>query len=262
MRPPCTVDDLLRDARVRTDAGGVAGEDAYSLRRLEEDFAAAVRHGTAGGGYPRPALGSFYPVPGDDRTDPPAAGPPPRREKAAHDLRTLSAWAVRTPRAAHHLAGLASTHQMEPDGALVFGCLLHLADRDDQAEFLWQFAAGAGKAASAECLHLLHTTRGDLRQARHWAVQAADLDTGEGEAPRAREARPLTSPLLLRTWRALRRREPAAGLTADLFHTRAGTLPPTVTTAVQRLVPASAPFPTPLWPDASLADRLRESTRG
>jgi hypothetical protein len=261
MRPPCTVDDLLGDARVRTDAGPLTGGEADSLRRVEEDFAAAVRHGTAGGGYPRPALGSVYPVPGYDRAEPPPGGSP-RREKAAHDLRTLSAWAVRTPRAAHHLAGLASTHQMEPDGAMVFGCLLHLADRDDQAEFLWQFAAGAGKAASAECLHLLHTTRGDLRQARHWAGQAADLDNGEGEAPpRVREAGPLTSPLLLRTWRALRRREVAASLTADAFHTRAGTLPPTVTTAVQRLVPASAPFPTPLWPDASLAERLRESTQ-
>ncbi|WP_435885783.1 hypothetical protein [Streptomyces lydicus] len=40
---------------------------------------------------------------------------------------------------------------------------MHLAGRDEQAEFLWQFAAGAGKSASAECRYLLHLPRGELR---------------------------------------------------------------------------------------------------
>ncbi|MCF6523139.1 hypothetical protein [Streptomyces sp. JJ36] len=172
----------------RRDTGGEEWRDAAgkewreaALRRLEDDAADAVRraaaHGsTSRGGFPQPAIGRTTRAPWTGR---PAAVP--RRERAARDLRTLSSWAIRSPHAARHLAGLASTRQIEPDGALVFACLLHLADRDDQAEPLWQFAAGAGKAASAECLYLLHLTRGELRQARHWAHEATALDATDDD---------------------------------------------------------------------------------
>ncbi|MGW0580456.1 hypothetical protein ACWD25_31880, partial [Streptomyces sp. NPDC002920] len=56
-------------------------------------------------------------------------------------------------------------------------CLLSLADAGDGAQWWWQFAAGAGNATAAYCLHLFHFGRGELRDADHWAHQAVTLDT-------------------------------------------------------------------------------------
>jgi hypothetical protein len=64
---------------------------------------------------------------------------------------------------------------IDPDGALHFACVLSLADEPTGAQFWWQFSAGAGNAIAAYCLHLFHLGRGDLRDADHWAYQAASL---------------------------------------------------------------------------------------
>ncbi|MEE1928634.1 hypothetical protein V1J52_10580 [Streptomyces sp. TRM 70351] len=248
MQPPRTLDDLLNDARAFPHDHPGAEEGRASRHRLEDAAAEAVARGAARGGPPPPAA-------------------LPRRERAARELRQLSYWAVHGPGAAQLIAALAATHQIDPDGALVFACLLHLADRDEQAEFLWQFAAGAGKPAAAECLYLLHLTRGELRHARHWARQAADLDTADS-APRCerrparppaarREPRPLTSLMLLRTWRALRRHETAGSWTAGTFHTRTGTLSRALAHAVQSLKGDPDPDTSLLpWPDPTLARHL------
>ncbi|WP_420823475.1 hypothetical protein [Streptomyces natalensis] len=150
---------------------------------------------------------------------------------------------------------------------MTFACLLYLADRDEQAEFLWQFAAGAGKPASAECLHLLYITRGELRHARHWAYQASALDAGESRpghsAPDPRsEPAPLNSLMFLRALRILRR--PDAAITAErwnteCFYIQAGTLSGPLTAAVQSLTAeATAEADALLWPDLALADQLHE----
>ncbi|MBT2384543.1 hypothetical protein [Streptomyces sp. ISL-11] len=57
---------------------------------------------------------------------------------------------------------------LEPDGALVLGCVLQLADREDSARFWWQFAAGAGDNAAACCLYLHHMALGERREADLW----------------------------------------------------------------------------------------------
>ncbi|KJY23953.1 hypothetical protein VR44_36755, partial [Streptomyces katrae] len=39
------------------------------------------------------------------------------------------------------------------DSALLFGCLLHLTDRLEAAQFWFQYAAGAGSRTAAQCLY-------------------------------------------------------------------------------------------------------------
>jgi hypothetical protein len=258
-----TLDDLLADARAFTyDVGLEEEEEWASRRRIAHDYAEALRRGRTGGGFPQPALGPASL--GIAEGGRPALS---RREQAARELRTLSSWAIRSPGAVGLIAELATTHQIDPDSALVFACLLHLADRDDQAEVLWQFSAGAGKPASAECLYLLHTTRGELRQARHWAHQAADLDHADEVPLRARlvdaacrERAHLTSLMLLRSWRALRGTDTGPGLTISTFHAGAGTLSRAMTRAIQALkAEPDVEFGPLSWPDRTLADQMQEA---
>lgn len=66
------------------------------------------------------------------------------------------------------LAQFLSSRIPEPDGAMVLGCVLQLAGREDSARFWWQFAAGAGDQKAACCLYLHHTALGELREAELW----------------------------------------------------------------------------------------------
>ncbi|PYC72352.1 hypothetical protein C7C46_25785 [Streptomyces tateyamensis] len=66
----------------------------------------------------------------------------------------------------------------EPRGGLVFGCLLDLTGLPFEAQWWWQFAAGAGDLTAAYCLYLHHIRAGELREADHWFRQAAHLDEG------------------------------------------------------------------------------------
>ncbi|MFE1776008.1 hypothetical protein [Streptomyces sp. NPDC059008] len=259
---PRTLDDLLHDARAFPDDDFGEAQERASRRQLEEDFNDAVRHGSAWGGYPHPAILQ----PTFATSGRPAAAA--RRERAARQLRVLSTWTIRGPHAARHIASLATTHQIDPDSSMAFACLLHLAGRDEQAEFLWQFAAGAGKSAAAECLYLLYLIRGELRHARHWARQAADLDAGDADprpphppsSPR-REFEPLTSLMLLRALRILRRQTTRATerWTMETFCARAGALSRSLAAAVQRLtVEPTAEADALAWPDLALADQLHE----
>ncbi len=261
MSEPRTLDDLLNDARAFPidDLDQGEEEELADCRRLAVACLNAAQRGRADGGFPQPVLG-----PGRlPAVAPGRPAPVSRVEQAARELRALSAWAVRSPRAADHISDLATQHQIAPDNALIFACLLHLADCDDQAEALWQFSAGAGKALSAECLHLLHTSRGELRQARHWAQQAAALDSPEEahppQRPRpdgSRDAGPLTSSMLLRAWRALRGTD-TSGLTIATFHAHAGTLSRSMTAAIQGLQSESSTwFGLLTWPDRPLADQV------
>ncbi|RMI43430.1 hypothetical protein [Streptomyces triticirhizae] len=99
------------------------------------------------------------------------------QDQAGRDLAEFSRIIIRTSHAATDIAGL--VHQIDPDGAMVFACLLHLSGRHEGARFWWQFSAGAGKSTAALCLYLLHLQQGDMRDARHWAEQALDLDAQE-----------------------------------------------------------------------------------
>ncbi|MEU2560949.1 hypothetical protein ABZ626_16665 [Streptomyces longispororuber] len=113
----------------------------------------------------------------------PEGQPPTPLERAEADLRAVSIMLLRSEATAQHLARLADV-PVDADGALYFGCLLHLVQERDGALWWWQFAAGAGSGAAAHCLYLLHLCRGELRDAYHWAHQALILGAHVQRVPR------------------------------------------------------------------------------
>ncbi|MCG3044061.1 hypothetical protein L7D48_26375 [Streptomyces sp. S1A] len=130
-------------------------------------------------------------------TCPPSARPPANpdtgwryrtvHEQAAHDLDLAISLVVGSPGAAGSLARLIDHRRTEPEGALVFACLLHLVGHRDAAQFWWQFAAGGGSRTAAFCLCLHHRRLGEFRDADHWRRQAALLGSARtaARAPRS-----------------------------------------------------------------------------
>lgn len=137
-----------------------------------------------------------------DRSRPPAgtvcgtAASPPRRHAAVDDLVLDAACHVRAARALDDLtwtlvesrdfaevALAADSWPHGEDSALLFGCLLHLADRTEGARFWFQYAAGAGSRTAARCLHLHHLARAEVRTARHWKQQVQALPPDEHMPP-------------------------------------------------------------------------------
>lgn len=92
-------------------------------------------------------------------------------ERARRDLKAICLDSVCAPDAAAHLDSFTGM-RTDLAGAVVFGCLLHLAGMREGARFWWQFAAASGSAraaAAAYCLFLDHSRRGEHHDARHWA---------------------------------------------------------------------------------------------
>ncbi len=92
-------------------------------------------------------------------------------ERARRDLKAICLASVCAPDAAMHLDAFTCL-RTDLSGAVVFGCLLHLAGMREGARFWWQFAAASGSAraaAAAYCLFLDHSRRGEHHDARHWA---------------------------------------------------------------------------------------------
>ncbi|WP_243760977.1 hypothetical protein [Streptomyces sp. YIM 98790] len=170
MRAEDGLDALLADAAV--PAGGAGAEEiAASRLRIEHELAEVAWQETLHRDtHPRRFLAR-----------PEAPLPVSLPEQAAHDLLALSARVIRDSRAVGNMAGLVDSPRIEPDGALTFACLLHLAGNTDGAQFWWQFCAGAGGSTAALFLYLLHLQRGELRDAQHWAAQAAELEERGGE---------------------------------------------------------------------------------
>ncbi|CAL9617547.1 hypothetical protein SUDANB58_05758 (plasmid) [Streptomyces sp. enrichment culture] len=110
-------------------------------------------------------------------TPAPAGHFPTLHEQADKRLAALSAQLLHHRDAAEHITQLVN-EGIDADGALRFGCLLNLADEPGSARFWWQFSAGIGNSTAAYCLHLYHLARGELRDADHWALQAAALADG------------------------------------------------------------------------------------
>lgn len=118
---------------------------------------------------------------------------PTRLDCADGHLTALSCHLLRSDHAAQHLAGIADD-PVDIDGALHFGCLLNLAAKSEGAQWWWQYAAGAGNATAAYCLHLFHLRRGDLRDAEHWMSQALALDIDINFARRPQQRNWLRTP--------------------------------------------------------------------
>ncbi|MGH3312801.1 MAG: hypothetical protein ACRDP3_19840, partial [Streptomyces sp.] len=97
-------------------------------------------------------------------------------EQAAHDLDLAVALVVNAPEAAVSLSRLVDDQEhIAPEGALVFGCLLHLVGYREAAQFWWQFAAGGGSRTAAFCLCLHHRRHGEFRDAGYWRAQSERL---------------------------------------------------------------------------------------
>ncbi|GGS30453.1 hypothetical protein Snoj_33780 [Streptomyces nojiriensis] len=186
--PLCELDAALADATVLAEE--YAGYDEGAARRRIARRIVADRA--------RSAIGT---------TGPPGAVTPPPRGQAASafasactaatdDLILDAACHVRAARGLDDLtwclvesrpfAELALDADSWPHGAesaLLFGCLLHLADRMEDAQFWFQYAAGAGSQTAARCLYLLHLARAEVATARHWKGQARTLPPEEHLPP-------------------------------------------------------------------------------
>lgn len=171
-----SVDTVLDEAHVLdneySDFNTSASLDRIARRALRstasalEDQARRARHGTA------TATSS---APGEE----PAAAPPAaEHDKAGQRLEMLATLIVRDHGAVRAMSRLVDDASIDPAGALVFACLLYLADRGDGAQFWWQFAAGAAGtagAAAAGCLVLHHMQHAEPRTALYWQHQIHTL---------------------------------------------------------------------------------------
>lgn len=125
---------------------------------------------------------------------------PTECEQATHDLDLAVSLVINAPEAAASLTDLVDDQEsIAPEGALVFGCLLHLTRYREAAQFWWQFAAGGGCRTAAFCLCLHHRRHGEFRDADHWRAQSARLArrarTPGAPCPRPRQP-PAARPLL------------------------------------------------------------------
>lgn len=93
------------------------------------------------------------------------------RSDAAGALRALCRSMVAEADVLHQLSTFVGDRTLDPDGAIVLGCVLQLAAREDSARFWWQFAAGAGDMSATCCLYLHHLSLGETREADWWRAQ-------------------------------------------------------------------------------------------
>lgn len=118
---------------------------------------------------------------------------PSEHEQAAFELGLVVALVLGAPEASRGLDLLVNARRIQPEGAEVFGALLHATGRVESAEFWWRFAAGSGSGTAAYCLHLHHLTLGETDDAdywRAWSDQLAATERPPGPGP-LRMNRPL-----------------------------------------------------------------------
>lgn len=118
---------------------------------------------------------------------------PTVHEQAGHDLDLAASLIVDAPQAHLALSRLLDADPIDPEGALVFAALLHLAGYADPSQFWFEFAAGAGSHTAALCLVLLHQQRSEHRTAAYWRTQ---LRARSPKRRRAVTAPPKHTPLL------------------------------------------------------------------
>ncbi|RAJ59943.1 hypothetical protein K378_04640 [Streptomyces sp. Amel2xB2] len=167
-----SIDALLCGAEVLAEEYD-EGEVAAVRERVLAGPSAAGRSADAGTDDGRAvdmALGA------GDRTAAQGRQYPTECEQAAHDLDLAVSLVINAPEAAASLARLVDDQEaIAPEGALVFGCLLHLARYREAAQFWWQFAAGGGSRTAAFCLCLHHRRHGEFRDADYWRAQSSRL---------------------------------------------------------------------------------------
>lgn len=165
----------------------LSGAEVLAEDYDERDVAAVRDRVLTGAADPASARARHYPTEG---------------EQAAHDLDLAVSLVINAPEAAASLARLVDDQEaIAPEGALVFGCLLHLARYREAAQFWWQFAAGGGSRTAAFCLCLHHRRHGEFRDADYWRAQSARLTQrartpGAAGGTSARQQRSCARPLL------------------------------------------------------------------
>ncbi len=90
-------------------------------------------------------------------------------EVAWRNLNAATTAVLSTTDATHELTRFINSNHTCEDGALLFACLLYLAEHEEGARFWWQFAAGAGSTPAAYCLFLDHARLGEYHDAETWA---------------------------------------------------------------------------------------------
>ncbi|MFD6274482.1 hypothetical protein ACFWFI_02650 [Streptomyces sp. NPDC060209] len=95
----------------------------------------------------------------------------PTEQEAAQNLNTLCQTVVTRKSALSTLDTFLTPQLPEPPGARVLGCILQLAESEENARFWWQYAAGAGDPAASYCLYLHHLALGEHGEADWWHEQ-------------------------------------------------------------------------------------------
>ncbi|WP_314173158.1 hypothetical protein [Streptomyces winkii] len=194
-----TIDALLSDAEVLAEDYDERDVAAVRERALAGPAPRAASATARGGAARRDASAGRTASAGDPAAR--ARHYPTECEQAAHDLDLAVSLVVNAPEAAASLTRLVDDQEsIAPEGALVFGGLLHLARYREAAQFWWQFAAGGGSRTAAFCLCLHHRRHGEFRDAEYWRAQSARLaqrarTPGAAAVSRPRQ-RPCTRPLL------------------------------------------------------------------
>lgn len=131
----------------------------------------------------------------------PARDVPLDAERARRDLKAVCLAVVCEPKAETRLRSFTDRGHTDLVGAVVFGCLLHLAGMREGARFWWQYAAGSGRARTAPaayCLFLDHSRRGEHHDARVWAVELGRRGFRPGGRRDLREVRLCAQAAVLR----------------------------------------------------------------
>ncbi len=176
--PLCELDAALADATVLAEEYAGYDEGAARRRIARRIAADRARSATAtAAGAAAPGRGRTAPAETDDLVLDAAC-----HVRAARGLDDLT-WCLVESRDFAELALAADSWPHGMDSALLFGCLLHLADRTEGAQFWFQYAAGAGSQTAARCLYLHHLSRAEVATARYWKHQAHTLPADEHLPP-------------------------------------------------------------------------------
>ncbi|MEU7132482.1 hypothetical protein [Streptomyces sp. NPDC046261] len=169
--PPGRLESLLARARTRDRYAGydVAGAESRLMRRKAARRGCLSRDGLRS--TPRVVVVSRPPA-----WTEPARGGGCDGDRAWSDLTSMSLVVLHAPSADRDLERFVQARYADRTGALVFACLLHLADHGDGARFWWQFAAGAGDCTAEYCLFLDHARRGEHHDADLWGDRSVCHD--------------------------------------------------------------------------------------
>uniref|UniRef100_UPI000BF21CDD hypothetical protein n=1 Tax=Streptomyces sp. f51 TaxID=1827742 RepID=UPI000BF21CDD len=178
------IDEFLSRARLVSAPYTQADVDAAEARVLARFHAPDS--------IPAPAAANSDPTPVIDGSIPLAE---PTAVEAAENLHNLCAAVVTHITALPTLRTFLTPQLPEPPGACVLGCILQLAQSEENARFWWQYAAGAGDPAASYCLYLHHRALGEHAPARWWHEQTELLrNTPSIDRPATRGAAPGVEP--------------------------------------------------------------------